>query len=204
MTEIQYVIEHFSTTSQIVTTILGFTIIIWIFWYENIGKHSKLQFGEKIKDINIKNFYRNFEKLILEKTIYRNLKKGRLPILLIKKSYNDLFDFLKLYHLYNIIKNKIKDKSLRYKYKKLNYGVFFSIYIFAMLVSWGIYFLNRVSRALWFIAKSTHEQLQNDSSIPPFIDSVQSDFKIFLIIFSLFITMILVFIIFKYTIKDNK
>ena len=61
----QYVIEYFSTTSQIVTTILGFTIIIWIFWYENIGKNLKLQFGKEIKDIKVKDFYKNFEKLMI-------------------------------------------------------------------------------------------------------------------------------------------
>ena len=74
MTNPDYAISFLNTTSTVMATVFGFTIIFFVFWYENIGKHIELKLGKILKGYRLIKFYNKFEK-----TFFNNFLNGKIP-----------------------------------------------------------------------------------------------------------------------------
>jgi len=63
MVDPDYVINFVNLSTQVHATLIGFIIIFWIFWYENIGKDLKMNLGKRIKMVTFWKGYNKFEKV---------------------------------------------------------------------------------------------------------------------------------------------
>ena len=80
MTNPDYAVAFFNVTTVVTATILGFVILSWIFWWENLGKNIKFELGKRIKYYSIKKFYIDFER-----NFFKSFERSKIPIPYSKK-----------------------------------------------------------------------------------------------------------------------
>ena len=197
MTDPDYAINFINITTQIIATILGFTIIFWVFWYENIGKNLKLELGKKLKGFRLIKFYNKFERDFLN-----NFLKGKIPFTRI--AYEDIFRIAGLALLYVKIKNKTKDKMFKYTRKIINYHVVISLYLFMALIGVGVNTILENVRILFTITKFSEEQLTQDLTLPRIINKSFENFNVFILIFFIYIFVILAYTMIEYKKVNQK
>ena len=196
MIEPEYVINFLNIITQVTATILGLTIIFWVFWYENIGKYLKLKLGIRLKGFKLIKYYNKFER-----TFLINFLKGK--ILFTDKRYGDLVRVTRLGFLYVKIKNKTKNKIFSYKYTKMNYIIVALIYLFIVVVGIGsINILDNVE-ILHRITKFTREQLMDDPTVLPLIDRLSNNFTLFMVIYFIFVITIFLHSLLKHKKKKS-
>lgn len=187
MIEPQYVLNLLSITTQVTATILGFLIVFWIFWYENIGKKIDFVYGTRYIG---KKYYVCFKKF--ENDFLNNFLRSNITLTHI--TYSQIFSKTKLLVLYLKIKNWLKWKWVyRLKYKKYNYETIFTAFLFFSVLMIGAIFviLFNVSYIVTF-TKFTTEQLCEDQSLYLLVETVHQNFNLFMIsfIFTLYLSFI--------------
>jgi hypothetical protein len=195
MIEPDYAFDFIGLTTQIITTILGFTIVFWIFWYQFIGSKLKLELGKRIKAYTVLYYYRKFENKFFDNFIH-----GRIPFT--KKNYGYVLRVTKLGFLYVKIRNATKDKKYIYVRKIFNWNILVSYYVFGVVIMYGVSAIYQNVLLLFTITKFSKEQLIQEPNLYKIVNTANINFGGFLLIFSLYIFLILTYTIFEY--KKNK
>ena len=152
MAEPDFAFQYISILSEIIITLLGFVIIFWVFWYENIGKNLKLNLGKRMKGFTLLLYYDKFENKFFKKFI-----EGKL--LFTDKTYGDILRITKLGLLYVKIKERTKNLKFVYTRKIINYHILFSFYLFLILLGFGVSAILRNVRLMYAMTKFSKEQL---------------------------------------------
>ena len=97
MVEPEYAINFLTISTQVYATLIGFILIFWIFWYENVGKGLRLKLGKRIKMFTLLKVYNKFEK-----TVSKNFLKSRF--LFTNKTIGYFFRRIKFLFLYYKLK----------------------------------------------------------------------------------------------------
>ena len=183
----EYAMDFIQITSEVTATLLGFLVIFWIFWYENIGKKLPVDFGRKKMGFRWLKFYMKFER-----NFFLRLLIARIPIPFSKSRYIDIFKKFKILNIYRFIKKRTKNKWIRIEYKKVNYALIFTMTLFLIVIALGANFLDNTVRLQLATTNFTEEQLKNDTSLNIVLQRLFNDYEQFYSIFFITITITIV------------
>lgn len=184
MTNPDYAIEFLNITTQATATLLGFTIISWIFWWENLGKNIKFEGESKITYHYFINGYRKIETTFLDYFLF-----GHIPFT--NRIYGSLIRYIKFDFLYGLIKQKTQGITYKSEIKKVNYFKLFLLYFIFVLILIGVYYIGINATVLKATTEYSMEELTIDPTFQPLIDESLSVFHFFIGAFAVFIITIL-------------
>ena len=184
MTTPDYAIEFFNITITVTATILGFSIVSWVFWWENLGKNIKFEIESKITYYYFKNGYKKLEEIFL-----RYFLRANFPIF--NKTYGEIFKFTKFDLLYRLIKQKTDEWVYITETKKVNIVklVFFMFILF--LIAIGVYYIGLNVFLIRITTKFTLEELTEDPTFQSIISNSFIMFLFFIGAFTIFISAII-------------
>jgi hypothetical protein len=183
----EYAMNFILITSEVTATLLGFLVVFWIFWYENIGKKLPVDFGKRKIGYRWLKFYMKFERKFFIKFLI-----AKIPFPFIKIRYIDVFKKIKLLNLYGLLKKKTKNRWFRIEYKKVNYALIITISLFFVVILTGANFLHHTVAVQLATTNFTEEQLQNDTSLNIVLQRIFNDFEQFYTFFFITITLTIV------------
>jgi len=192
--EPDFAFQYISILSELLITLLGFIIIFWVFWYENIGKELRLNLGKRMKGFKLLYYYMKFEKKFFRKFIHSKIFFSR-------KTYGDILVITKLGWLYLFVREKTQNKTFKYTRKIINYNILLSFYFFLALVGIGIQIIMDNISFLNAFTRFSKEQISIDTSLPNIIDKVTQNFLIFLLAFFVYLVIIMFYSLSYYKIK---
>jgi len=186
MTNPDYAVAFFNVTTVVTATILGFVILSWIFWWENLGKNIKFELGKRIKYYSIKKFYIDFER-----NFFKSFERSKIPIPYSKKTYGDILRITKIGLLYVIFKRRIEKIDFKTEYKIINYEKMFFLMYILVLIFIGVYYIIRNISILYSITNFTREKLLENPTFQPILLDSYTFFIIFMSAFLFFIITII-------------
>ena len=178
-----YAINFINTTTTVMATVFGFTIIFFVFWYENVGKNLKSKLGTKLKGFRLKKYYNKFEE-----NFFKKFLKGK--IFFSKLTFDRVFNITKLDFLYVFIKEKTENKFFKYKYEKLNYRKLLIFIIFLILVTFSLGLIMDNIRLLLAITEFSEGQLIQDPTVSEVLSDIYTNFVTFMMLVFVFFLLI--------------
>ena len=187
-----YAVEFFNITTELTITILGFALILWVFWWENRGKHIKFEISRTVKYYHFKNMIEYIENKFIKMSndiMFNKLINLEIPIL--KISLSKIITKEKIRYIYNSF--KIKTRKLKFKSEtvQINYAkLFFLMYILIIIITglqyvwYNIFYVHRII----FFDK---ENLTTDPTLKNVMDKSISSFQFFIILFAIFLLVII-------------
>ncbi len=182
MTNPEYAIEFIKQSTSLIATMLGFSIISWIFWWENFGKNSYVK-NRKISHHKLGESYKKFEQKILNKILLI-----KMPI--VNKRLAQITRHLKLDLLYKELKNKTEEITFKTDSSIQSTINTIMVIFILILILLSSRYLVMSSEFMILITDYSSQQLSSNPNFKTNIDIFFESFKLIIIIFTLYIVTI--------------